>query len=146
MQVSSSAGGVVQREKCLIAARRRQMIACCVARSTARHDGSLVLAPQVRSQTESSPPSSWWIGVVSASKLIQRSVLRLQRGQKGITMRQTRHWKSLTMLFLAAVGLALQAAGAAAINLNVFTDPYTIPGLAPNGTIGFAYAGNKFVG
>ena len=47
---------------------------------------------------------------------------------------------------LAALGLLLQAPQARALSLNVFTDPYTLPGLASGGTIGFAYAGNKFVG
>jgi hypothetical protein len=52
----------------------------------------------------------------------------------------------LALTGLALTGAGLNAGSASALTLNVFTDPYTLPGLAPNGTIGFAYAGDKFVG
>ena len=61
---------------------------------------------------------------------------------------QTKRQRIFMVLFgLVVLGLWAQFPTAQAmINLNVFTDPYTLGGLAPGGTIGFAYAGDKFVG
>jgi hypothetical protein len=54
-----------------------------------------------------------------------------------------------TVRAIAVLGLILQARSAGAttqLTLPIFTNPYLASGLNTQGTIGFAFAGNKFVG
>jgi hypothetical protein len=50
-----------------------------------------------------------------------------------------------TASFVLLLGGAAAGARAAPITLNIFTNPHSVPGIG-GGTIGFAYAGDKFVG
>jgi hypothetical protein len=52
----------------------------------------------------------------------------------------------IALLGMAILGAILAGTPASAVNLNVFTNPYALGSLAPGGTIGFCYAGDKFIG
>jgi hypothetical protein len=61
-------------------------------------------------------------------------------------MTRTTHILGCALVCLALLGAALAGSPASALTLNTFTNPYTLSGLAPGGTIGFCYAGDMFVG
>jgi hypothetical protein len=58
-------------------------------------------------------------------------------------MRHIRSLSRVAVLVLGVLGLAVHAPVAAGLTLSVFTNPHPV---VSGGTIGFAYAGNKFVG